>query len=149
MSVHLRRAIKHSQVFSETWRRLTCTLCGIFYRTSNGKSTVINAMLRDKVLPSGIGHTTDCFLCVEGCEGQEGYMSRQNSSEKMSITVSTRVVRQDCVLICFNLLYTGFSHCDEIASYWYKELTNALLFFPPHYGSTFFHHKICFFIFFI
>nr|XP_054748026.1 mitofusin-2-like [Lytechinus pictus] len=57
-----------------------------FGRTSNGKSTVINAMLRDKVLPSGIGHTTDCFLCVEGCEGQEGYMSRQNSSEKMSIT---------------------------------------------------------------
>ncbi|XP_030846906.1 mitofusin-1-like [Strongylocentrotus purpuratus] len=57
-----------------------------FGRTSNGKSTVINAMLRDKVLPSGIGHTTDCFLCVEGCEGQEGYMSRQNSSEKISTT---------------------------------------------------------------
>ncbi|KAI2658945.1 Mitofusin-1 [Labeo rohita] len=33
-----------------------------FGRTSNGKSTVVNAMLRDRVLPSGIGHTTNCFL---------------------------------------------------------------------------------------
>ncbi len=39
-----------------------------FGRTSNGKSTVINAMLRDKILPTGIGHTTHCFLQVEGCE---------------------------------------------------------------------------------
>ena len=37
-----------------------------FGRTSNGKSTCINAMLWDKVLPSGIGHTTSCFLSVEG-----------------------------------------------------------------------------------
>ena len=37
-----------------------------FGRTSNGKSSVINAMLRDKILPSGIGHTTSCFLQVEG-----------------------------------------------------------------------------------
>ncbi|KAI8121602.1 Transmembrane GTPase Marf [Lucilia cuprina] len=32
-----------------------------FVRTSNGKSSVINAMLREKILPSGIGHTTNCF----------------------------------------------------------------------------------------
>lgn len=25
-------------------------------------------MLRDKILPTGIGHTTHCFLQVEGCE---------------------------------------------------------------------------------
>lgn len=37
-----------------------------FGRTSNGKSSVINAMLRDKILPSGIGHTTNCFLQVRG-----------------------------------------------------------------------------------
>jgi mitofusin 2 len=30
------------------------------------KSTVVNAMLGEKVLPSGIGHTTNCFLQVEG-----------------------------------------------------------------------------------
>jgi mitofusin 2 len=35
-----------------------------FGRTSNGKSTVINAMLHSKVLPQGMGHTTSCFLQV-------------------------------------------------------------------------------------
>lgn len=35
-----------------------------FGRTSNGKSSVINAMLRERILPSGIGHTTNCFLQV-------------------------------------------------------------------------------------
>jgi mitofusin len=39
-----------------------------FGRTSNGKSSVINAMLRDKILPSGIGHTTNCFLQVSTVE---------------------------------------------------------------------------------
>ena len=35
------------------------------FRTSNGKSTVINAMLRERILPMGIGHTTNCFLQVQ------------------------------------------------------------------------------------
>lgn len=26
-------------------------------------------MLREKILPTGIGHTTNCFLQVEGVEG--------------------------------------------------------------------------------
>lgn len=37
-----------------------------FGRTSNGKSTVINALLKEKVLPVGIGATTRCFFCVTG-----------------------------------------------------------------------------------
>ena len=37
-----------------------------FGRTSNGKSTAINALLGDNILPTGIGHTTSCFLQVEG-----------------------------------------------------------------------------------
>ncbi|KAL7668693.1 hypothetical protein ACOME3_009384 [Neoechinorhynchus agilis] len=37
-----------------------------FGRTSNGKSTVINCMLRDRILPAGLGHTTNCFLQIEG-----------------------------------------------------------------------------------
>lgn len=56
-----------------------------FGRTSNGKSTVVNAMMRDKVLPSGIGHTTDCFISVEGSETDEAYLQIQDSSERMSI----------------------------------------------------------------
>ncbi len=36
-----------------------------FSRTSNGKSTVMNAMLRERILPVGMGHTTNCFLQVK------------------------------------------------------------------------------------
>lgn len=56
-------------------------------RTSNGKSTVINAMLRDRVLPSGIGHTTNCFLRVEGTDGDEAYLTTEASNERRSVAV--------------------------------------------------------------
>ncbi|KAF0046445.1 hypothetical protein F2P81_000078 [Scophthalmus maximus] len=58
-----------------------------FGRTSNGKSTVINAMLRERVLPSGIGHTTNCFLRVEGTDGDEAYLTTEASNERSSVTV--------------------------------------------------------------
>ncbi|XP_071519282.1 transmembrane GTPase Marf isoform X1 [Panulirus ornatus] len=56
-----------------------------FGRTSNGKSTVINAMMGDKILPSGIGHTTNCFLQVEGVDGNEPYFTTEGSTEKQNI----------------------------------------------------------------
>ncbi|KAG7207346.1 hypothetical protein KM043_009010 [Ampulex compressa] len=56
-----------------------------FGRTSNGKSTVINAMLRDKILPSGIGHTTNCFLQVEGSDNGEAYLITEGSMEKQPV----------------------------------------------------------------
>ncbi|XP_053950180.1 transmembrane GTPase Marf [Anastrepha ludens] len=56
-----------------------------FGRTSNGKSSVINAMLREKILPSGIGHTTNCFCQVEGCDGQEAYLMKEGSDEKLNV----------------------------------------------------------------
>lgn len=56
-------------------------------RTSNGKSTVINAMLWDKVLPSGIGHTTNCFLRVGGTDGHEAFLLTEGSEEKKSVKV--------------------------------------------------------------
>uniref|UniRef100_A0A9J8CEN4 Dynamin-type G domain-containing protein n=1 Tax=Cyprinus carpio carpio TaxID=630221 RepID=A0A9J8CEN4_CYPCA len=57
----------------------------LFLRTSNGKSTVINAMLRERVLPSGIGHTTNCFLSVEGTDGEHAYLTTEDSEERKSI----------------------------------------------------------------
>uniref|UniRef100_A0A3Q3GQD8 Mitofusin 1b n=1 Tax=Labrus bergylta TaxID=56723 RepID=A0A3Q3GQD8_9LABR len=55
------------------------------FRTSNGKSTVVNAMLRDRVLPSGIGHTTNCFLSVEGTDEDKAYLKTEGSEEEKSI----------------------------------------------------------------
>uniref|UniRef100_A0A8C1LPB8 Mitofusin 2 n=1 Tax=Cyprinus carpio TaxID=7962 RepID=A0A8C1LPB8_CYPCA len=54
-------------------------------QTSNGKSSVINAMLWDKVLPSGIGHTTNCFLRVEGTDGNEAFLLTEGSDERKSV----------------------------------------------------------------
>ncbi|KAK4876273.1 hypothetical protein RN001_012695 [Aquatica leii] len=56
-----------------------------FGRTSNGKSSVINAMLRDKILPSGIGHTTNCFLQVEGSPADEPYLVLEGSEEHCAV----------------------------------------------------------------
>ena len=56
-------------------------------RTSNGKSTVINAMLKEKILPSGIGHTTNCFIQVEGCDNDEASVLTEDSNQPKSIQV--------------------------------------------------------------
>uniref|UniRef100_A0A673YHR9 Mitofusin 2 n=1 Tax=Salmo trutta TaxID=8032 RepID=A0A673YHR9_SALTR len=74
--------IKESSYFLEDY----CTfLENALDLTSNGKSSVINAMLCDKVLPSGIGHTTNCFLQVEGTDGNESFLLTEGSEEKKSI----------------------------------------------------------------
>lgn len=62
-----------------------------FGRTSNGKSSVINAMLREKILPSGIGHTTNCFCQVEGCDGKEAYLMTEGSNEKLNVVVGANI----------------------------------------------------------
>eukprot|EP00124_Ichthyophonus_hoferi_P000973 Ihof_evm5s43 gene=Ihof_evmTU5s43 len=53
--------------------------------TSNGKSTIINSMLCQSILPMGIGHTTSCFCSVEGTE-EEPYMMRGGNGRRESIT---------------------------------------------------------------
>ena len=49
---------------------------------------MINAMLKDKILPSGIGHTTHCFLQVEGMETAEPCVLLENDPTPRSIQVS-------------------------------------------------------------
>lgn len=63
-------------------------------RTSNGKSTVINAMLRERVLPSSIGHTTNCFLSVEGTDGDMAYLTTEGFDERRSIEVEQSRAQQ-------------------------------------------------------
>jgi len=57
------------------------------YRTSNGKSSVINAMLREKILPTDCGHTTSCFLQVEGTDRVEPYLVVHGSTEEQKVEV--------------------------------------------------------------
>lgn len=46
---------------------------------------MINAMLQDKILPSGLGHTTNCFLQVEGSKTGEAYLLLESTNERKSV----------------------------------------------------------------
>lgn len=50
-------------------------------------------MLRDRVMPSGIGHTTNCFLSVEGTDEDRAYLKTEGSEEEKSIKVRASLKR--------------------------------------------------------
>jgi mitofusin len=54
-------------------------------RTSTGKSTTINAMLGGRILPSGVGHTTNCFCRVHGIDSGEPYLTSNGGTEQKPI----------------------------------------------------------------
>ncbi len=56
-----------------------------FGRTSSGKSSVINALLGEKILPSGLGHTTACFVKVRGIPGDEPALVDLQSGEAVAV----------------------------------------------------------------
>ncbi|ESN93360.1 hypothetical protein HELRODRAFT_181106 [Helobdella robusta] len=71
--------IEKLNLMSDIFKRNSMKVA-FFGRTSNGKSTVINAMLRDKILPSGLGHTTNCFVQVEGTDSKDVYIIMEDGS---------------------------------------------------------------------
>lgn len=42
-------------------------------------------MLRERILPSGIGHTTNCFIQVEGSESGDSYLISEDSDERKNV----------------------------------------------------------------
>ncbi|MGH0121224.1 UNVERIFIED_CONTAM: hypothetical protein FKN15_071564 [Acipenser sinensis] len=76
---------KISTIFDQLLEYITKGADFVEGKTSNGKSSVVNAMLWDRVLPSGIGHTTNCFLSVEGTDGDKAYLMTEGSDEKKSV----------------------------------------------------------------
>ncbi|CAG0903127.1 unnamed protein product [Cyprideis torosa] len=67
-----------------------------FGRTSNGKSSVINAMLGSKILPSGIGHTTNCFLQVAASDREGAYLKVAETNEIRDVTSVDRLGHALC-----------------------------------------------------
>jgi len=62
-------------------------------------------MLRSRILPSGIGHTTNCFLQVEGCEGGEAYIVAETMpNERRSVQVCTTVCNIT-LAFCYTCLF--------------------------------------------
>lgn len=79
-----------------------------FGRTSNGKSTVINAILHDYVLPMGIGHTTGCFLQIQGNPENEAFMQIQrNDGDEERLPIQS-------VLHIANTLNTNSLECSNL-----------------------------------
>ena len=76
-------------------------------RTGNGKSTAINAMLQDKILPMGMGHTTNCFLCVHGSNLPVPYILVPGCDNKQNVKVC--LLKNYCkFLLCNNYMYHTF-----------------------------------------
>lgn len=67
-----------------------------FGRTSNGKSTTVNAMLQDKILPMGIGHTTNCFLSVHGSDLPDPYILTADSNDKRNVKSLSQLAHALC-----------------------------------------------------
>ena len=66
--------------------------------TSNGKSTILNALLKEKVLLIGKGSITPCFCTITGVppshlqhDYADGYVKTRGSQE-MKLTVSAEIV---------------------------------------------------------
>ena len=81
-------------------------------RTSSGKSTVVNAMLKSKLLPSGIGHTTNCFVQVEGTDLPDAFIVTDDAPD-----VKKNIQVQLCLLtwlLYFMLFYSlWIRNCDS------------------------------------
>ncbi|XP_071806947.1 transmembrane GTPase Marf-like isoform X2 [Asterias amurensis] len=86
----------------------------IFGMTSSGKSALINALLRDNVLPSLCGETTAAFITVEGTDSQTKHAKVENRDG------SHKQISMEDVWKRSNVLESGVMSCDEITVYWPK-----------------------------
>ena len=79
-----------------------------FGRTSNGKSTVINALLKSKVLPSGYGSTTTtvCYIRGQSTPNEGGFVEFVGSNERIPVEV--------CLQVC---MYTSPSYTYNTEQY--------------------------------
>ena len=103
MSGYLAQVSRISEVLSRDQIKMA-----FFGRTSNGKSTTINAMLQDKILPTGLGHTTNCFLSVHGSDLPDPYILVPGSDDKRNVKVCPP--KKYCkFLLCYNYKYHIFS----------------------------------------
>ena len=68
-------------------------------------------MLRSKILPSGIGHTTHCFVQVEGADSDEGYLLLEDSEERQPVSVSKKqFIIISCLIIARDAMHFICNH---------------------------------------
>ena len=84
-----------------------------FGETGNGKSTVINAVLHAAVLPVSIGHVTNCFISITGCEEKEGYLLVSGCNKSQQIQVCKHVLR-----FCIIFYISGYPQVGKFFVQW-------------------------------
>ena len=62
--------------------------------TSNGKSTILNALVKQRVLPVGNGSITSCFCTITGIPpgercNRDGYMKTGSVQRKLPVSMET------------------------------------------------------------
>ena len=80
-------------------------------RTSSGKSSLINALLGERVLPTGLGQTTACFIQVEGTSSSQPSLltplgdtgtytqTRVDTAEDIATVLTTLSVTEDSLVV--------------------------------------------------
>ena len=72
-----------------------------------GKSTIVNAMLQDKILPMGICHTKELFFSVHGLDTPDPYILVPGSDDKKNVKVCL-LKKYRKLLLCNNYMYCIF-----------------------------------------
>lgn len=70
-------------------------------------------MLHEKILPSGIGHTTNCFLQVEGSDNNEAYLMTENSTDKHNVQVRKIINSRILLLKYISYWFSIISQLDN------------------------------------
>ena len=86
------------------------------FRTSSGKSSIINSIIGNNIMPNGIGHTTSSMVCVQAgdVDTSKLYESRSASDAAAQVTkVSSCLFVKICFGACpFNsILYLKHACC--------------------------------------
>ena len=76
-------------------------------QSGSGKSSIVNAMLRDKISPMGICHTKKLFFSVHGLDTPDPYILVPGSDDKKNVEVC--LLKKYCkFLSCNNYMYCIF-----------------------------------------
>ena len=116
MSNYQARVSKISKVLSRDQKKVA-----FIGRTSNGKSTTINAMLRNGILPKGIGLTTNCFLSVHGLDSPDPYILVPVSDGEKDKEVCL-LKKYYTFLLCNNYMYHNFHPFTPAAGYLHQSI---------------------------
>ena len=73
-----------------------------FGRTSNGKSTAVNSLLGERILPMGIGHTTSCFLQVRTAPTRSSFIRYLPTGDPVSYKPTVVFMRSNRYLRHFH-----------------------------------------------